>query len=48
MAAAYLSHMRMLAYFSRMRMFCFYAYANSYTYDFISFHTANAYARMKM
>jgi hypothetical protein len=37
--AAYLSRMRMLAYFSRMRMCRFYAYANSYTYDFISFHT---------
>ena len=48
MAAAYLSRMRMLAYFSRMRMCRFYAYANSYTFDFISFHTTYAYARMKM
>jgi hypothetical protein len=48
MAAAYLSRMRMLAYFSRLRMCRFYTYANSYTYDFISFHTTYAYARMKM
>ena len=36
------------AYLSRMRMCCLYAYANSYSYVFISFHTAYAYACMKM
>ena len=47
-ATAYLWRMRMLAYFSRMRMCRLYAYANSYTDAFISFHMQYAYARMKM
>ncbi len=48
MAAAYFLRMCMPAYFSCMCMCRLYANANSYTYAFISFHTAYANARMKM